>query len=128
MSYKSALEAAGAVVQEFQHFGSYQGDWYARVVYKGEEGWVAGSFGSCSHCDAFENEFGYPNHDGSDYDQRLASFGESYLSGILPAEHYTKYINSLNDEFNYDSESEEAARWILWVEDKYNKYMGAVNG
>jgi len=31
MSYKSALEAAGAEVLEFAYFGEYSGFWYAKV-------------------------------------------------------------------------------------------------
>lgn len=58
MSYEEALQAAGAEVLEFEQFGSYQGDWWAKVRYKDELGWVQGSYGSCSGCDAFESEFG----------------------------------------------------------------------
>ena len=59
MSYQEALEAAGATVHAFEFFGSYQGDWWAKVTYNGETGWVHGSYGSCSGCDAFEAEFGF---------------------------------------------------------------------
>lgn len=87
MSYKSALFAAGAKVLTYESFGSYQGDWLAKVEYNGEIGWVAGSYGSCSHCDAFEAEFGYSYEDeGDDYQRRLALFGVSYLEGIVPQE------------------------------------------
>lgn len=57
MSYQSALESAGAVVHAYEEFGSYQGDWYAKVTHNGVTGWVSGSFGSCSGCDAWEAEF-----------------------------------------------------------------------
>ena len=50
MSYCQALEAAGAKILQFKSFGSYQGDWWAKVEYNGEIGWVAGSYGSCSGC------------------------------------------------------------------------------
>ena len=52
MSYELALEEAGAKVLEFQSFGSFQGEWWAKVEYNGEIGWVAGCYGSCSGCDA----------------------------------------------------------------------------
>ena len=56
MSYTVALEAAGATVRAYQEFGSYQGDWWARVVLPdGREGWVTSSYGSCSGCDALES-------------------------------------------------------------------------
>jgi hypothetical protein len=108
MSYQKALEAAGAEVLDFQEFGSYQGDWWARVRVDGKEGWVKGSYGSCSGCDAFAGEFDSMGHyhgeeyaseyvsDVSDKDfapetcercadlgRRLAEFGRGYLADIL---------------------------------------------
>ena len=59
MGYCEAMEFAGAEVLEYQSFGSYQGDWFAKVLFEGKIGWVHGSYGSCSHCDAFESEFDY---------------------------------------------------------------------
>lgn len=86
MSYAEALEAAGAVVIEFEEFGSYQGDWWAKVRYKGVEGWVCGSYGSCSGCDAFEAEFGWDARDRDDYKTRLAAFGAGYLEDLRTQE------------------------------------------
>ncbi len=99
MGYSEAMELAGAKVLAYQEFGSYQGDWYAKVSFSGQEFWVHGSFGSCSGCDAFQGEFGYGQekceehrYDYTDhrectacastkqaYDRRLAEFGLSYL-------------------------------------------------
>lgn len=95
MSYEMCLEKAGAKVIAFENFGSYQGDWLAYVEYKGEKGFVAGSYGSCSYCDAFESEFGDAYFDegteGAIYlEKRYALFGESYLGSILPAEYQLK--------------------------------------
>lgn len=59
MSYKEALEAAGATVHAMENFGSYQGDWQAKVTYDEKTGWIQGCFGSCSGCDAFEGEIGW---------------------------------------------------------------------
>jgi hypothetical protein len=87
MSYKSALEAAGAKVLAMQYFGSYQGDWLAKVVFDGETGWVAGSFGSCSYCDGFQREFDYCYEDETaDYQERLRLFGLGYLSALATQE------------------------------------------
>ena len=108
MSYSEALKAAGAEVHEFNEFGSYQGDWWAKVTYNEQTGWVTGSYGSCSGCDAFEAEFGYSGHDcGSDYyyspfwgddkfrdgcetcqslKERFIKFGQEYLEGIMSQE------------------------------------------
>lgn len=89
MSYKEALEAAGAEVLEFAYFGDYSGTWVAKVSYKGEVGWIHDWFGSCSYCDAFEADFSYSHEWGTEeYNKELAAFGERYLKEILPAQHF----------------------------------------
>ena len=87
MSYQRALEAAGARIIAFEEFGSYQGTWVARVEYGGETGWVIGSYGSCSGCDAFEAEFGWSDPD----EDELAAFGKTYLDGLLNQEQAEKH-------------------------------------
>jgi hypothetical protein len=121
MSYESALEAAGAVILEYRSFGSYQGEWVALVEYKGERGWVQGSFGSCDHCDAFEAEFGWGfEEDGVEtreqYQARLVSFGESYLGGLETTEQVVEYFDR---HAEWDSESTEAAKWIREIAVRY---------
>lgn len=60
LDYGDCLRAAGYDVVAYQEFGSYQGDWWAKVVKPtGERGWVHGYFGSCSGCDAIQATFGY---------------------------------------------------------------------
>lgn len=110
MSYELALEAAGARVIASEYFGSYQGDWIMLVEYMDTIGWINGSYGSCSGCDAFEGEFGFgmshehqTEFDGYNwvshsslkeyYDpdcedcknlqQRLSEFGKEYLSSLM---------------------------------------------
>lgn len=109
MSYEAALEAAGAEVHKFAEFGDYQGQWWAKVTHNGKTGWVNGSYGSCSGCDAFQAEFNYHEYEcdehryGSapadcpdctkaktDYDTRLKAFGESYLNDLLTQEEAEK--------------------------------------
>lgn len=123
MSYEQALEAAGAQVIVFEEFGSYQGDWWALVKYKGETGWVNGSYGSCSGCDAFEGEFGYGNgynggggfwdyetdqyreptdKERKDYEARLADFGKTYLDGVMTQEQ-AEAAASANLEWDSDA-------------------------
>lgn len=127
MSYKQALEAAGAVVVEYEQFGTYQGDWFALVDYNGERGWVRGSYGSCSGCDAFDAEFGYnygrcarhQYRDGgdcadcvqarADYDRRLAEFGRSYLEPLRATDDIR---SELAKDARWDLEAEEALKWI----------------
>jgi hypothetical protein len=116
MSYMSALEAAGATVLAFKEFGTYQGEWYAYVEYQGQRGWVEGSYGSCTQCDAFEAEFGYDYADGDDYDARLKSFGESYLP---PAESSVNILSYLDGAEEWDDAPHEAAYWIRSVEALY---------
>ena len=73
MSYSECMEIAGAEVLEMQYFGSYQGDWIAKVRRDGETGWVRSGYGSCGGCDAFLSEFDMIGHDhgvlsdGTDY-------------------------------------------------------------
>lgn len=103
MSYQSALEAAGAEVHCFDYFGDYQGTWIAKVTYKGETGWIEGSYGSCSGCDAFEAEFDYSYNDKeNDYQTRLKLFGESYLTVITPQDQQTGY---------YERQVADASSW-----------------
>lgn len=97
MSYKMCLEKAGATVIAFEIFGTYQDDWLAYVEYKGEKGFVEGSYGSYSDSDAFESEFDDAYFDEGteeviDLEKRYALFGESYLIGILPAEYQLKVL------------------------------------
>ncbi len=105
MSYELALEAAGCEVVESQHFGSYQGDWYAMVIFKGEKGIITGSYGSCSYCDSFEAELGDCNPKDNDYNERLKSFGETYLP-LLPADHFIPAIKkAVENGMDYNDES-----------------------
>lgn len=108
MSYREALEAAGADVIEFQYFGSYQGDWIAKVRWENQVVWVHGSYGSCSYCDAFEAEIGYLNRDCEEhrwmgesdcpacieamenYQKAMTAFGRHYLDSYLTQEEMEK--------------------------------------
>lgn len=82
MGYQEALEAAGAKVLAFEMFGSYQGDWLAKLEYEDSQFWIKDYFGSCSGCDAFEAEIGWnPTPD------QLAEFGRKYLD---PSERLTQ--------------------------------------
>lgn len=132
MSYREALEAAGAEVQEFESFGSYQGDWWARVVYKGREGWVHGGYGSCTGCDAFQSEFWDPRDTHRHGDQyisetspedwtpetcaicaemqtRLREFGERYLDDILTQEEAEQEASR---HLSWDLDAREVVDWL----------------
>ena len=120
MSYESALVAAGATVHVMKEFGSYQGDWWAKVTFQNETGWVHGWYGSCSGSDAFLCEFDYgdercekheygPRDDAcpdckaaaATYQGRLAEFGRTYL----------------DDLYTQDEALKEASKHIEWDSD-----------
>jgi hypothetical protein len=116
MSYHSALKAAGANVIAFEHFGDWQGSWVALVEYKGERGWVQGSFGSCDYCDAFEAEFGWDAEEEEDYQERLASFGESYLGGLQTTE---QILAEHAPNTKWDDEADNIVFWVRETEQTY---------
>lgn len=124
MSYREALQAAGAEVLEAKYFGSYQGDWYALVNYNGSKQWVHGSYGSCSGCDAFCAEFDFDGDDNGceehryekqadctackertvEYQRRLANFGKSYLDNAMTQVEAEKIAA---EHLEWDSEAQE---------------------
>lgn len=140
MSYRDALEAAGATVHDFQSFGSYQGDWWALVTFEGRTGYVHGYYGSCSGCDAFEGEFGYfsqpedsfeawatsyrhddPLGDSPEnrrayagqvavYRERLVAFGRRYLDDILTQQEAEA---DASRNIDWDSQAEEMLTWLV---------------
>lgn len=141
MSYAQALTAAGATVVEYEHFGSYQGDWIALVIYNDEFCWVTGCYGSCSGCDAFEGEFGWNSgiveSDGrifdydtytyrqatpeeiESYNRRLSDFGKGYLDICYSQEEIEEKV-SRNLEWD-----DEAAAMLEFV--KRHSIKKAIN-
>jgi len=83
---EDCLEAAGANVLCFQCFGDYQGDWWAKVEYNGETGWVTGGYGSCAGCDALEASGVNEWNDDKDISEAAAKFGEKYLLVLMTQE------------------------------------------
>lgn len=130
MSYNEAIQAAGAVVHEFDTFGSYQGDWFALVTYGDKTFWVHGSFGSCSGCDAFCAEFDFDGDDNgceehryekltdcagckersADYQRRLADFGRSYLTGGEMTQ--AEAEKSAAEHLEWDSDAQEMLDFV----------------
>lgn len=129
MSYQEALEAAGATVTHFDSFGSYQGDWLALVTYDGRTGWIKGSFGSCSGCDAFAAEFGYefdPQCDEHRYEAddptcleclsrkalrqiKLAEFGREYLGQLLTQAEVEKEVS---EHLEWDGDAKQLLDYV----------------
>lgn len=128
MSYEKALAAAGAVVHDYKSFGSYQGDWVADVTVNGQRGFIQGSYGSCSGCDAFEAEFGWDDDEWCNahsydsradclgcqekkaaYDKKLAAFGAGYLDFFMG---YDEAIKRASEHLEWDSDAKEVVDWI----------------
>lgn len=130
-SYENALQKAGAEVVAFDSFGDYQGSWWAYVKYKGKEGWVHGSYGSCSGCDAFQAEIGYLSHwvnEDKDYHdyyddefphagcdkcteaaEKIAAFGRSYLDDIVSQDEALKIAS---ENLDWDMDAQEVVDFI----------------
>lgn len=106
-SYKGALEAAGAKVLQFESFGSYQGEWWAKVEYQGKTGWINGSYGSCSGCDSFEAEFGYSDMESTP--ERLKAFGMDYLDNLKSD---AEAVASASEHLEWDHEAQEMVDFI----------------
>lgn len=81
--YEWALGEAGAEVIAYRSFGSYQGDWWARVRYQGKDGWIKGSYGSCSGCDAWEHEVGWDDRTRQEWHDFAMKFAAPYLDDII---------------------------------------------
>lgn len=110
MGYEQALEAAGATVLASKYFGSYQGDWYAKVEYQGEILLISGAFGSCSYCDAFQGEFeGCYQREDIGYQERLALFGQSYLDDPRNPE---EELSHAKETCEWDMEAGEMVEWL----------------
>ena len=129
--YQKALEAAGATVHAFESFGSYQGDWFAKVTFKGVSGWAHGSYGSCSGCDSFQAEFGNldTNCDVHRWDgiteetkecqdcaacsrkfqERTAAFGLTYLDPLLTQQQAEAVAKQ---KAEWSLEDKEALDWL----------------
>jgi hypothetical protein len=128
--YDEALEAAGATVYAFEQFGSYQGDWWAKVMYEGETGFVHGSYGSCSGCDSLLAEFDFEEHgcEGEKYysclydgfrenceicqtiKKRWIEFGKEYLSCGLYTK--TEALKLASENLEWDAEAEKMIEWL----------------
>lgn len=117
MGYKEALEFAGAKVLAFEEFGSYQGDWLAKVQYRGDTFWLRDYYGSCSGCDAFQADVGWEPWDDDNAEEKAAyaakvkAFGERMLE---PQERLTfdQALAKASENVGWDSGAEQMVRWV----------------
>jgi len=115
--YQQSLEAAGARVLDFAHFGDWQGSWMALVEYQGQRGWVRGAFGSCDYCDAFQAEFDWDSDFAcEDVQSRLAQFGRTYLDDLQTTE---QVLRQYDADADWDSDSASAAAWVRYAQQQH---------
>lgn len=118
LDYDVVLQAAGYEVVAYTTFGSYQGDWWAKVkTPAGEKGWIHGYYGSCSGCDNLQATFDYgvgTYEDGHTWftDEewtRIKEFGEGEAS-----EFYTQEdaVAEASKHLEWDMEAKEVVDWL----------------
>lgn len=105
--YDELLKVAGCKVIAYERFGSYQGDWIAKVEYEGKIGFIHDYYGSCSGCDALEGEFCYNEQTPL---KRVLEFALPYLKEIKS---YDEVYMDISKEEYWDS---EASKMQLWME------------
>lgn len=107
--YEWALEVAGAKVLAYKSFGSYQGDWFAKVEYKDKKGWIKGSYGSCSVCDAWKSEAGYMSRTKKEWKKLCTNFAQEYLNNILTFE---EVLSEAKENLSWDLEAKGMVEWL----------------
>lgn len=107
--YEWALIAAGAEVLVFNAFGSYQGDWLAKVNYQGQIGWIHDYYGSCSVCDAFEADLGYDYGDAGYKEEKVISFAKRYLDEIGS---YEEVFEDISKNSSWDMEAQKMMNFM----------------
>ncbi len=111
------MKAAGAEVICYKEFGSYQGDWLAKVSFEGETFWIRDCFGSCSVCDAFKADVGWsPWNDDSQaevdaYREKVRAFGARLLE---PQERLTfdAVLAAVSEDVEWDSDAQEMVDFV----------------
>lgn len=111
--YQWVLEVAGATVHAFEEFGSYQGDWLAKVTYKGKTGWIKDYYGSCSGCDAFENETCYEDKTKKEWESFCHRFAKDYLDNIRS---YEDVLKDCEENIEWDYDAKEMVKWLKETE------------
>lgn len=107
--YIRSIKATGAKVISSGEFGDYQGSWYALINYNNQDILVGGGYGSCSGCDAFEDEFGSKD---DETPEKLKKFGMIYVNDPLDLENE---IKSTKGYTSWDIEAKDKLNWLLQV-------------
>lgn len=107
-NYKWALEVAGATVLAFSDFGSYQGDWLAKVEWDGKTGWIKDYYGSCSGCDAFQAELNRDWEKGYKK-QEVIDFGRRYFHEIKT---YEEVLEDVSRNIEWDMGADDMVKFM----------------
>lgn len=105
-SYEWALEIAGAKILAFEAFGSYQGDWVAKVEWNGAVGWIKDYYGSCSGCDAFEAEMDWGD---TLKKENVVDFAKRYLEEMKS---YDEVLKEASENLSWDLDAQEMVDFI----------------
>lgn len=107
--YEWAMEMAGAKVMAYKSFGSYQGDWFAKVEYKDKTYWIKGGYGSCPGCDAWNAECDYKEKTLKQWKTFCTKFAKPYLNDPLTFEEVMKHAT---ENLDWDTEAIEIVKWL----------------
>lgn len=119
-SYEDIIRRIYDEVLFYKEYGSYQGDWLAKVKKGDEEFWLWGWYGSCSGCDWFQGEANYPQYwdfEDSDFDcffekvkketKRLIKlFVDDYDANKFTKEELMTYLENTLKEWDDDDQRE----------------------
>jgi len=115
-SYATALTMAGATILAFKAFGSYQGEWWAKLA----DGYVTGYYGSCSGCDEVEGlTTCYEHWDGHHEDceacqkhfAELLAVGQRYLEDKRYTQEEAEAKAS--KDLEWDMDAKEMVAWLI---------------
>lgn len=122
-NYEDVLKDVCEEVYCYKEFGSYQGDWWAKVKYKSKVTWIKGFYGSCSGCDWLQSEMDYYGGASDEVIQKenervKTAFIKDYLSEDM---FYTqeKAEEKAAENKSWDCEADEMLEFI-----KEYKYVG----
>lgn len=96
--YKEVLARLYDEVYCYEEFGSYQGDWLAKVRKGNEVFWLLGWYGSCSGCDFFLSIENYP------WEMRSKTFEEAKKQY---QEETDRILKAFRDDYEADKFTQE---------------------
>lgn len=107
-NYEWALEMAGLTVLYFEEYGSYQGNWLAKVKNGEEVGYIFDSYGSCSGCDHFKSNIDYKDRTIKEWQKWCKNFIKSYL----PLKTLDEVIGEVKEDIEWDTDARECFEFL----------------